>query len=72
MHQSLRLSQNLQQTQRLMLSPRMQQSLKLLALPTLELSNLIQQELVENPLLEEADSRYVGSIIAALARRYIL
>jgi len=31
----------------------MQQSLKLLALPALELSNLVQQELVENPVLEE-------------------
>jgi len=33
----------------------MQQSLKLLAMPTLELSNLVQQELVENPVLEESD-----------------
>lgn len=56
MHQSLRLSQNLQQTQKMVLSPRMQQSLKLLALPALELSNLVQQELVENPFLEESNS----------------
>jgi len=55
MEQGIRLSQSLQQTQRLLLSPRMQQSLKLLAMPTLELSNLIQQELVENPVLEEAE-----------------
>lgn len=55
MHQQLRLSQNLQQVQKLVMSPRMQQSLKLLALPALELSNLVQQELVENPVLEEGN-----------------
>ena len=62
MHQGLRLTQNLQQTQRLMLTPRMQQSLRLLAMPTLELSNLVQQELVENPLLEETNSLEASDI----------
>jgi len=39
----------------------MQQSLKLLALPSLELSSLVQQELVENPVLEEANPTDISS-----------
>lgn len=35
------------------MTPQMQQSIQLLQLSTLELSDLLQQEMVENPLLEE-------------------
>jgi len=38
------------------MTPKMQQSIHLLQLSTLELSNLLQKEMVENPLLEEAPS----------------
>jgi RNA polymerase sigma-54 factor len=38
------------------MTPKMQQSIHLLQLSTLELTNLLQKELVENPLLEEAPS----------------
>ena len=41
------------------MTPRMQQSIHLLQLSTLELTNLLQKELVENPLLEEAPSMEV-------------
>jgi len=44
-------SQTLSQTQKL--SPQMQQSLAVLQAPTLELRKLIQQELEENPVLED-------------------
>jgi len=44
-------SQSLQQTQTI--APQMQQSLQLLQTPTLELRHLIQQELVNNPTLED-------------------
>ena len=44
-------SQTLAQTQKL--SPQMQQSLAVLQAPTLELRKLIQQELEENPVLED-------------------
>ncbi|OHE55307.1 MAG: RNA polymerase sigma-54 factor [Thermodesulfovibrio sp. RBG_19FT_COMBO_42_12] len=40
--------------QRLILTPQLQQAIKLLQLPHLELSNLLNQELIENPFLEEA------------------
>lgn len=47
----LQLSQRLTQT--LILSPQMQQSLALLQAPTLELKALVEQELQQNPMLEE-------------------
>ena len=41
------------QSQRMVISPRMQQALHILQLPLMELRQLIQQELVENPVIEE-------------------
>lgn len=48
----LHLSQRL--TQSLVLAPQLQQSLALLQAPTLELKALVEQELQQNPVLEEA------------------
>src|SRR5262245_62065172 len=47
LHQTLRL------TQSLVLAPQLQQSLALLQAPTLELKALVEQELQQNPVLEE-------------------
>jgi len=44
-------------TQKLILTPQLQQSIKLLQLPLLELSQDINQELMNNPLLEEGLER---------------
>ena len=52
MAQGLHLSQRM--TQSLVLSPQMQQSLASLQAPTLELKALVEQELQQNPVLEEA------------------
>ena len=49
--QGLQLSQRL--TQSLVLAPQLQQSLALLQAPTLELKALVEQELEQNPVLEE-------------------
>jgi len=49
LHQGLYLKQQLVMTQRL------QQALKLLQVPTLELEQILRQELQNNPLLEEVD-----------------
>src|SRR3974390_2955148 len=49
---SLQLSQRL--TQSLVLAPQLQQSLALLQAPTLELKALVEQELQQNPVLEES------------------
>ena len=48
------LRQNLKLTQQLIMTPQLQQAIKLLQLSRLELVDLIQQEMEENPLLEEA------------------
>src|ERR1700689_1269055 len=39
--------------QKLILTPSLQQAIKLLPMSTLELTDLLNQEMVENPLLEE-------------------
>lgn len=41
--------------QRLTMTPRLQQALKLLQVPTLELQQILKQELQQNPMLEEVD-----------------
>ena len=51
MSQGLSLSHRL--TQSMVLSPQLQQSLALLQAPTLELKALVEQELQQNPVLEE-------------------
>jgi RNA polymerase sigma-54 factor len=42
--------------QKLILTPSLQQAIKLLPMSTLELSELLNQEMVENPMLEESPS----------------
>ncbi len=54
MSQGLSLQTRL--TQSLVLAPQLQQSLALLQAPTLELKALVEQELQQNPVLEEADA----------------
>ncbi|MEK6665949.1 MAG: RNA polymerase factor sigma-54 [candidate division NC10 bacterium] len=44
---------SLRQTQRLVMTPLLQQAIQLLQLSTLELQEVVQKELLENPLLEE-------------------
>jgi RNA polymerase sigma-54 factor len=51
---ALELKQTIKLTQSLVMTPQLQQAIKLLQLSRLELQNTIQQELVENPVLEEA------------------
>jgi len=41
------------QSQRLILSPQMQQAIFLLQLPLMELKTMVEQEMIENPVLEE-------------------
>lgn len=53
MDQRLQLQQKM--SQRLIMTPQMQQSIQLLQLSTLELSDLLQEEMTENPMLEEDD-----------------
>ncbi len=48
------LKQNLKLSQQLIMTPQLQQAIKLLQLSRLELVDVIQQEMEENPLLEDA------------------
>jgi len=47
------IKQSLRMAQQLVVTPQLQQAIKLLQLSRLELSNVIQKELLENPVLEE-------------------
>ena len=51
---ALELRQELRLSQQLVMTPQLQQAIKLLQLNRLELVGLVQQELEENPVLEEA------------------
>ena len=44
---------SLRQSQRVVMTPLLQQAIQLLQLSTLELQEVVQRELLENPLLEE-------------------
>src|SRR5258706_5390810 len=57
MAQGLHLSQRLSQS--MVLAPQLQQSLALLQAPTLELKALVEQELQQNPVLEEVAAEEV-------------
>src|ERR1051326_601970 len=52
---SVKLTTNL--SQRLVLTPQLRQRIEMLQMTTLELSELIQQQLLENPVLEEVPSQ---------------
>ncbi|GAB6176635.1 RNA polymerase factor sigma-54 [Desulfobaculum senezii] len=51
---ALELRQQLKLSQQLVMTPQLQQAIKLLQLSRVELVDMVQQELLENPLLEEA------------------
>ncbi len=50
---SLELKQNLKLSQQLVMTPQLQQAIKLLQLSRIELQDLIRDEMLQNPLLEE-------------------
>ena len=76
---ALELKQNLKLTQQLVMTPQLQQAIKLLQLSRLELVETINQEMTENPLLEEVttddyqegDTDQEGDDIATLDREDI-
>lgn len=55
-------------SQKLILTPQLQQAIKLLQLPHLELSEFLNQELMENPFLEETDEEVPPEELSAEER----
>lgn len=55
------LQQVMRQTQRLIMTPQMQQSIQLLQMNALELEQLTQEELLENPFLQLEEDRADGA-----------
>lgn len=53
---AIKITQGLKQSQNLAMTPQLQQAIKLLTLTHLEMTNVIAEEMVENPMLEEAGS----------------
>ena len=51
--------------QKLILTPSLQQAIKLLPMSTLELADMLNQEVVENPLLEEVPTEEQQADVAA-------
>ena len=57
-----KMTMKLGQQQSLVMSPQLQQAIKLLTLTHLEMTNLIAQEMVDNPMLEEFDSEQSAEV----------
>src|SRR5919205_448816 len=55
--------------QKLILTPSLQQGIKLLPMSTLELSELLNQEMVENPMLEEVPTEELQPVEAAAEKQ---
>ncbi|SVB51764.1 uncharacterized protein METZ01_LOCUS204618, partial [marine metagenome] len=53
MAMEMKMNLNLKMTQKLVMTPMLQQAIKLLPLARMELAQLIRQEIIENPVLEE-------------------
>ncbi len=53
---ALELKQSVKLTQQLVVTPQLQQAIKLLQLSRMELAELVQTEMLENPVLEDLDS----------------
>ena len=51
----MKMTPSMKLGQRLVMTPKLQQALKLLQVPTLELEQILKQEMMQNPMLEEVD-----------------
>ncbi len=54
-----RVDQSLKQSQRLMMLPQMQQAIQMLQAPVMELSQMVELEIQQNPILEVAETQSV-------------
>ena len=68
----LELKQSLRLTQQLIMTPQLQQAIKLLQLSRLELAEVIQAELNENPVLEEESPEPVETVAEERERKEMM
>ena len=61
----MELKQQLKLSQQLIMTPQLQQAIKLLQMSRMELSELVQEELLENPMLEEGAEQRESSVNVA-------
>ena len=61
MAMEMKMNLNLKMSQKLVMTPMLQQAIKLLPLARLELAQLVRQEIIENPVLEEILEEEVDS-----------
>src|ERR1700741_1373752 len=66
---SLKLTTSL--SQRLVLTPQLRQRIEMLQMTTLELTDLIQQQLLENPVLEEVATQEEARELAQKIRDHL-
>ena len=64
---ALEIKQQLRLSQQLVMTPQLQQAIKLLQLSRLELADLVQQEIQENPVLEEGTPAHIAASASARA-----
>src|SRR3990167_9141689 len=65
---AIELKQSLKLSQQLVITPQLQQAIKLLQLSRMELSELVNSELMENPVLEEAPPEEDGEVPEEVAK----
>lgn len=58
---ALNLQQQLKQQQRLIMTPQLQTSIQMLQMTSMELEQLVNQEMIENPFLEMADDEVAAT-----------
>ena len=59
----MKMNLNLKMSQKLVMTPMLQQAIKLLPMARLELAQLVRQEIIDNPVLEEIlDDEELGSL----------
>ena len=68
---AIELKQQLRMSQQLVMTPQLQQAIKLLQLNQMELVGLVEQELQENPCLEEDEREEETSAELALSLIHI-
>jgi RNA polymerase sigma-54 factor len=69
---ALELRQNLKLSQQLVMTPRLQLAIKMLALNNIELSDMIKQEILENPILDTLDTEQTEAKVEDYAENKII